>query len=376
MQQVFSRIFFLGILLSGVVVIITAAFFLYKVDYVVNNDLYEYGLISDQQWQASYWTYMRSTLGLLVIVITVNSVGISYVLTTKFITRSPTPLKFGLVLLSVGSLLLTGSGGVLVLLLSGVPISADFNITGLTQTTSFAGLGLILWGGIFLYIKNERYVKEILLEKTISSPLTVLDQVVTNLGLKGQAVYLPSTYSENFQSSRVYIKKTKKGGLPTPKQLLKKEEVPLLINSRAACFLPPGVDIARVLEKFLGKSFIKSDLQHFQKNISRILIEDIEIAENVKVWDYNNKVHIKLENTVYSNICRETRKLTSIYGSVGCPICSALACALTEITGKPVIIDSEQGNEIDHSIETEYHFVELPAYTRKKRKKTITKRAK
>jgi len=345
---------------------ITVVVFLYKVDYLVNNDLYEYGLISDPQWQVNYWSYMRFALGFSAIVITINSIGIMYLLMTEYVTRSPTPLKFGLALLSGGALLLTGSGSALLLLLGGVTISADFNIAGITQAATFAGLGLVLWGGIFLYIKNEKYVKEILLEKTVASPLAVLDQMITNLDLKGQAVYLPSIYSDNFRSTRVYIKKTKKEGLPTPAHFLKHQKAPLLVNQEAACFIPPGVDLARIFEKSLGKRFRKTDLHFFQQNISRILVEDIEIAENVKIWNQNKRVYIRLENTAYANICRETRKLASIYRSVGCPICSALACALTEITGKPVIIDNERAIKRDRSIETEYHFIELPARTKEK----------
>jgi hypothetical protein len=83
------------------------------------------------------------------------------------------------------------------------------------------------------------------------------------------------------------------------------------------------------------------DLQTFQGKIPNVLIEDLEIADNVRVKFNGNEITVKLEDSVFAQLCRETRNLKNVYGSIGCPICSAFACALTETTNKPLVMNKE-----------------------------------
>jgi hypothetical protein len=74
----------------------------------------------------------------------------------------------------------------------------------------------------------------------------------------------------------------------------------------------------------------------------------------------NNIVHVKIENSIYKNMCQEAKKIPNICSLLGCPLCSAIASALAKATGKPVIIEKNQTDEDGQTIDIEYHLLEEP----------------
>jgi hypothetical protein len=92
----------------------------------------------------------------------------------------------------------------------------------------------------------------------------------------------------------------------------------------------------------------------------KLLIEDLEIAQNVQIETLNNTVHVKIENSIYKNMCQEAKKFSNICSLLGCPLCSAIASALAKATGKPVIIEKNQISEDSQTIDIEYHLLEEP----------------
>jgi len=222
---------------------------------------------------------------------------------------------------------------------------------------AFIGLGLTFWGAILLYIKTEKYIQEALLDKTTFPSLITLNQMITELGLKGQAVYLPPKYLKDFESSKIFIAKQEKTKLPTPEQIQKEEERMFVTNPEGILLTPPGADLARLFEKTLDTSFTKADLQYLEDNMPRLLVEDLEIAENVKIETKKSLVYVKMENSIYKNMHIEAERLPNIKGSIGCPICSAIACAIAKMAGKPVIIERDETSEDSRTIIIEYRLL-------------------
>lgn len=65
-------------------------------------------------------------------------------------------------------------------------------------------------------------------------------------------------------------------------------------------------------------------------------------------------VHVKIENSAYKNLTKEAKKLSNIYDALGCPLISAIACAIAKATGKPIIIENQQTSEDGKNIAIEY----------------------
>ena len=220
---------------------------------------------------------------------------------------------------------------------------------------AFIGLGLSFWGALFLYVKDQGYVPKLVLDASVSPSLSIVDQMIKELGFKGNAVYLPPKYFEDPEATKIYIPKQKYATLPTPEQIEKYEDQLILENPQGLLITPPGAELTKLFEKTLETSFNKVDLEYLQKNMPKLFIEDLEIAENLELQVEKDKVHIEITNSACKEIHSQANGLTLVLSKIGCPVCSAIACALTKATGKPIIIDNTGISEDGKTIKTTYH---------------------
>jgi hypothetical protein len=336
------------LLIFGTSMIGFSVFFFTRLDLIVNGDLYRYGLQFNYEWAEQYWTYAQLIIGLYGLAIATNAISVTLILTAERIRRiyllpsARSPLKINAILISAGVIILV--------------LSINFS----SSILAFIGLGLVFWGAILFYVRPTKYVKENLLRKTTAPSLVSLDQIITKLGYKGKAVYLPPKYLKDFESSKVFISARSDMKLPSPEQIQNEEDRVFLKNPEGMLVTPPGSELARLFEETLGTSFARVDLQQIEQKMPKLLIEDLEIAQNVQIETLNNTVHVKIENSIYKNMCQEAKKFSNICSLLGCPLCSAIASALAKATGKPVIIEKNQISEDSQTIDIEYHLLEEP----------------
>jgi len=264
---------------------------------------------------------------------------------------------------------LVSSASVTMLLLGTISLVASIGYN--SSTLAFIGLGLVFWGAVLLYIKPEEYARKTLLEPALLPSLTTLNQMILELGYKGDATYLPPKYFTDPETTRIYVSKYKYTSLPTPEQIQPYENQPVAQTAQGLLLTPPGFELSKLMEKSLGKSFIKTDLESLQQNLPKIFIEDLEIAENLELQTdtFNTKegatayvtqvrnttVHATITKPFIRNKLEEAEQTSQITSSILSPICSAIAIAITKATGKPVRItdtmSSEDGNVMEASFE-------------------------
>ena len=122
---------------------------------------------------------------------------------------------------------------------------------------------------------------------------------------------------------------------------------------------PPGAALSKLFEEMLGKSFTRTDLNYIQKNLPKLIIRDLKIAEDIDFKTENNKITIEITNHIFSETCKETRKHQKIHESMGCPLCSALACALAKATDKPTTIEKEEQSQDGKTTKIQYSIMEV-----------------
>lgn len=245
-----------------------------------------------------------------------------------------------------------------------------------SQILAFIGLSLVFWGALLLYIQPEEYTKKALLDATALTSLATLNQIMQELNYKGKAIYLPPKYLKDPEANKIYIPKQKDGKPPTPELILKHQSQFFIKNPQGILLTPPGAQLTKLFEKTLETSFTKTDLQYLQENMPKLFVEDLEIAEDIEIETKNRKaakeitdpvsligtardtIHVKITNSILQGIWKEDRKLSYICGTIGCPICSAIACALTKATGKPITIERIQPSEDGKIIEADYRVLE------------------
>jgi hypothetical protein len=209
---------------------------------------------------------------------------------------------------------------------------------------------------LLYYIRPEGYVRETLLDSTILPSLANLNQIITELGYEGKAIYLPPRYLKDFNSSRVYISMYKDKKLPSPEKIQKEDKV-FLKNPEGMVITPPGMELARLFEKTLGVNFVKVDLRYLEQNIPKLLIENLEVAQNILIKTENRLVCLEIEGSRYQSVCKEAKRFSNICGNLGCPLSSAVACAIAKATGSPTIIESEE-QSLDGKTRIQYRILE------------------
>jgi len=255
-------------------------------------------------------------------------------------------------------------------------IALAFSIIYTSSILAFVGLGLTFWGALTLYIASEKYVKQTLLDHTTTPSLANLNQILTELKYQGKPIYLPPKYLKDFETTKIYIPKNENTNLPTPEEIQQQENKTFLKNPEAALITPPGFALSKLFEKALGTTFTTLDLEHLQQNLPKLFIEDLEIAENLEIQTKpskvakkitnsasviqlkNDTIHVKITNSIYADMCKETRNLSHICGPIGCPICSAIACAITKASGTPITIEKTECAEDGKLIEAYYRIIE------------------
>ncbi|MDI6691056.1 MAG: hypothetical protein QME50_04195, partial [Candidatus Bathyarchaeota archaeon] len=217
---------------------------------------------------------------------------------------------------------------------------------------AFIGLGLTFWGALLLYITPTRYVKLDLLNAIAPSTLANIEKMLTNSKLNEKGIYLPPKYLRDFESSLVFIPSKNNKTLPRPEEI--DEEKIYSKNPEGIFLTPPGLALSKLFEKELGTSFTKTDLNYIQNNLPKLLIEDMEIAENVEVEIKDNLITVEIANHIFSEICQETRKFPKTHETIGCTLSSAIACALAKATGKLITIENEEQSQDGKTTKIQY----------------------
>lgn len=70
-----------------------------------------------------------------------------------------------------------------------------------------------------------------------------------------------------------------------------------------------------------------------------------------------DRIRVIITGSIYQNLCDGVRELSKIFGSIGCPLCSSIAVALTRTTGRPLIIEKTEVSE-NEKIEAYYRIIE------------------
>ena len=221
---------------------------------------------------------------------------------------------------------------------------------------AFVGLGLTFWGALLLYVTPTKQVRLELLNATLTPALVNTEKMLTNLNPGGKGIYLPPKYLKDFESSLMLIPSKEGQALPTPEEI---DAEKLYSKNPNGIFLTPqGASLSKLFEKELGTSFTRTDLKYIQEKLPKLLIENMEIAENMEIKAENNTVTVEITEQVFSSINKETEELSKTHETMGSPLSSAIACALAKATGKPVVIEKEEQSQDGKTTKIQYRLME------------------
>ena len=229
-----------------------------------------------------------------------------------------------------------------ILLVIGVLVLAT-SFVGASTILAFIGLGLTFWGALFLFAKPTKFVRSTLLDSTALSSYTTIDRIIDDLNYKGKPTYIPSypkgaylpEYLKGLKEMVVFISAKDITTMPTIEEMARKQF--LVKNPKGMCIAPPGSGLVSLFEKELRTDFTKIDLDGLYNSLPTVIVNNLELASNFEIDAEKELIHVKITDSVYKDLYSKEHKLKNVH-SVGCPLTSAVACALAKTTGKLVTI--------------------------------------
>jgi hypothetical protein len=265
--------------------------------------------------------------------------------------------KISIALLTIGALLLLAS----------VIVSSTI--------LAFIGLGLAFWGALFLFATSTKFVKAPILDAAAISYYTTLDRIIDDLNYKGKPIYIPPYPKDTYLPEHlaglkemvVSISAENNTEIPNIGEIAQKEF--LVKNPQGIVITPPGSglvnlfekelssDLGSLLPKELGADFTKMDQESFYEWLPTIIVNHLELASNLEIKAEKNQIYLKITDSVYRNLYSWEKNIKTIH-SIGCPLISAIACALAIKTGKLVTITETKISPDLKTIEVWYGIVE------------------
>jgi len=253
--------------------------------------------------------------------------------------------KIGFALLATGALTLVGS------------------VVKTSTVLAFIGLGLAFWGALFLFARPIKFVRSTLLDSTAIASYTTIDRMIEDLDYKGKPIYIPPypkeaylpEYLKGLKEMIVFIPAKDIIAVPTIEEIAKKQFI--LKNPKGICITPPGYGLINLFEKELKAELTQVNIDSLFSNLPIIVVNDLELAKELEINQENDLIHVKMVDSVYNDLYSTEQAFKSV-NTIGCPLTSAIACALAKTTGKLVIIAKSNASPDPKTIEVWYQTVE------------------
>ena len=205
-------------------------------------------------------------------------------------------------------------------------------------TLAFIGLTLTFWGCLLFLVLPGKYVKSEVMNYLSISSLLAIDQMITDSNVQGKPIYIP-VLKESYLPIQMGVKNEfayiPNIGVEEGKAI----EQAFMRNSPGLRLTPPGLGLVNLMEKKFKQSFHNLNMDSLIETLPQIITQELEIANKFRIRLEGNEVHVQIVKSVCEDLCKEANKMQHICPYIGCPISSSIACILTRVTNKPVIIE-------------------------------------
>jgi hypothetical protein len=218
------------------------------------------------------------------------------------------------------------------------------------------GVSVAFWSVLLLFFTPTKHAFLSLLKASASASGTNIERSLIEFDLIEKGIYLPPQNLRNFESSLVFVPKTRGTALPTPDEttnrLFNEEKTGLF-------FTPPGLALSVMFEKELGLSFRKISLPQIQGMIKKLFL-NLKFAEDAQIRIRDKTITLEITGSIFNTLCHETRNSQPrTHTQVGCILASAFACAFAKASDKPITIQKDTLNPDTKTLIIEYSMEEM-----------------
>jgi hypothetical protein len=215
-----------------------------------------------------------------------------------------------------------------------------------SQIFAFIGLGLTFWGALFILITPKRYVEGSLLDSAAIPSYLTIDRIINDLKYKGRGYYTPPYPKDVYLPAHLkglkdvvfYVSAEGEENMPSIEEIA--ESKFMLQNPKGVLVIPPGLGLLTQIEKKTNVDFAKMPIGELCEILPRLILDNFSLAKEITMTIEENQIKLKLSDSIYKNLYSSENDLKSI-SILGCPVVSAIACALAKASGKPVTIQKQ-----------------------------------
>ncbi len=211
------------------------------------------------------------------------------------------------------------------------------------QILAFVGLGLTFWGAIFSLTRVGSMVEASFIDSAAKSNYSTLSRIMKNYPFTGKGYYLPAypsdvvlpNYLQSLRESLVFITNEPYRGPPSIDDMVQGKF--LSSNANGLFLTAPGYDLLNSFE-----ADIKADLTTLKpldmfQLLPRSIIES-NMAKNVKMsFKTENLISLEVSPVIFQSLYTDEKNSKAVT-MLGCPVVSAVACALAKTYAKSVSI--------------------------------------
>lgn len=229
-------------------------------------------------------------------------------------------------------------------------LSLIFAIIEEEQILAFIGLGLTFWGALFIMISPRKYFDASLLSSTGLPTYKTVDRIIKNYRHKPTAYHMPPSpkdpslpeHLKGLTEMVAFITNESEEVAPDIQELAEGKFI--LHKPSGVVITPPGVALLEAIERRTNTDFAKMRLQELGETLPRHFLEESALADSIELTiEDPTSIKIAVTNSIYKNLYTQENRPKSI-SILGCPIISAITCAIAKTTGKPTVIQEQRAS--------------------------------
>jgi hypothetical protein len=237
-----------------------------------------------------------------------------------------------------------------------------YSVLSQSQVLAFIGLGLTFWGALFFLVRPLMYVRGGLLN-TASTPFySTVDRILNDLKYEGRGLYVPPyprraylpEHLKGLKETVVFISADSDSSPPPVGEMAIGKF--MTKNPKGILLIPPGSGLMEQLERSTRTDFTKMSLEDLCASLPQLILENFQLAKEIDMKNENGQVHLKTTDSIYRILyLDETLKSLKL---LGCPLTSAVGCAIAKATGKPVLLQKISSSPDARTVEVSYRLAE------------------
>ena len=232
-----------------------------------------------------------------------------------------------------------------------------------SPTLAFIGLGLTFWGALFLFLGPARQIETNLLCNAAAPTYSTIDRIIKDFKYTGKAFYIPPypkgvyipEHLKSLKEAVVYVSAEENTDLPSNEEIAQGKF--LLENPKGILIPPPGLGILTDIEQKSNIDFTNMNIIQLCEIVPQIILEKYAIAKEIEMTIEESEITIKIKGSAYKKLYAKEANLISI-PLLGCPLASAVACALTKSSNKVVKITKHEVSPNDLAIQVTYQIMQ------------------